>query len=175
MEATTQTPAVPRALIGRAAAFWGLALTLALFLFASSVPSPLYVVYQGEWGFSDTVLTSVFAIYALALLASLVTGGSVSDHIGRRPTLRAALVLEVAAMVLFAEAREVGWLFAARGLQGLATGIAMGALSAALIDLQPLESPRRGALLGAVAPLSGLAIGALGAGLLVEYGPDPTH
>jgi MFS family permease len=175
MEATTRDPAAARPLIGRAASFWGLALTGSLLLFASSAPSPLYVVYQDQWGFSDTVLTSVFAVYALALLAALLTVGSVSDHIGRRPTLRFALVLEIVAMALFAEAGNVGGLFAARALQGFATGVAMGAISAALIDLQPIDSPRRGALVGAVAPLSGLAVGALGAGLLVEYGPDPTH
>jgi len=148
---------------------------LALLLFASSAPSPLYIVYQAQFGFSAITLTSVFAVYALGLLASLVVAGSVSDHVGRRPTLLVALVLEVAGMFLFAEAQGVGWLFAARGLQGVATGIAMGAISAALLDLAPLDKPRHGALLGVAAPLGGLAAGALAAGLLVEYGPDPTR
>jgi MFS family permease len=175
MEAPTDTRIASRPLVGRSVAFWGMSATLGLLLFASSTPSPLYVVYQREWGFSDITLTSVFAVYALALLASLVFAGSVSDQIGRRPAIRFALIIEIATMVLFAEARDVGWLFAARIAQGVATGIGMGAISAALIDLQPADSPRRGALMGAVAPLTGLAIGALGAGLLIEYGPDPTH
>ncbi|MGI8803347.1 MAG: MFS transporter [Solirubrobacteraceae bacterium] len=161
--------------MGRKPAFWLLAATLSLLLFASSAPSPLYVVYQAEWGFSTIVLTSVFAVYALALLAALVVAGSVSDVVGRRPTLLVALVIEVAGMLAFAEARSVLWLFAARILQGVATGIAMGAISAALIDLEPAESPRLGATLGVAAPLSGLAGGALGAGVLVQYGPDPTR
>ena len=67
----------------------------------------------------------------------------------------------------------VGWLFAARILQGIATGTAMGAISAALLDLQPRDKPWLGALMGAVSPLTGLALGALAAGLLVDYGPDP--
>jgi MFS family permease len=161
--------------LGPAAAFWLLAATLSLLLFASSAPSPLYIVYQAEWGFSAVTLTSVFAVYALALLAALVIAGSVSDHAGRRPTLLFALAIELAGMLVFAEARSVGWLFAARVLQGVATGIAMGAISAALLDFQPEASPRLGALLGVAAPLTGLAAGALGAGLLVEYGPDPTR
>jgi len=165
----------PAAKLGGTAAFWLLALTLGLLLFASSAPSPLYVVYQAEWGFSALTLTSVFAVYALALLVALVIAGSVSDHVGRRPTLLLALAIEMAGMVLFAEARSVAWLFAARTLQGVATGIAMGAISAALLDLQPARSPRLGALLGVAAPLTGLASGALGAGLLVQYGPDPTR
>jgi MFS family permease len=83
--------------------------------------------------------------------------------------------VEILAMLAFADARSVGWLFAARILQGLATGTAMGAISAALIDLQPAARPWLGGLMGAVAPMSGLALGALSAGLLVDYGPDPTR
>lgn len=161
--------------VRRPVAFWGLAVTLGLLLFASSAPSPLYIVYQAQWGFSEITLTSVFAAYALGLLAALVIAGSVSDHLGRRPTLTFALAIEMVGMLAFAEARSVVWLFAARIVQGVATGIAMGAISAALLDLQPEGSPRLGALLGVAAPLTGLASGALGAGLLVQYGPDPTR
>ncbi len=163
------------ATLSRPVAFWSLALVLALLLFASSAPSPLYVVYQAQFGFSAITLTSIFAVYALGLLSSLVIAGSVSDHVGRRPTLLFALVIEMAGMLLFAEAQSVAWLFAARTLQGIATGIAMGAISAALLDLQPATRPRLGALLGVAAPLGGLALGALAAGLFVQYGPDPTH
>jgi len=165
----------PQVELGRRASFWLLAATLGLLLFASSAPSPLYVVYQTEWNFSTITLTSVFAVYALALLASLVIAGSVSDHVGRRPTLLFALVIELAGMLLFAGAQGVGWLFAARIVQGLATGIAMGTISASLIDLEPEEHPRLGATLGVAAPLAGLALGALATGVLVEYGPDPTR
>lgn len=101
--------------------------------------------------------------------------GSVSDHAGRRPTLIVALLIEIVAVLLFAEAEGVGWLLAARALQGVATGIAMGSLSAALLDFQPPERPWLGGLVGAVAPMSGLAVGALATGLLVDYGPDPTR
>jgi MFS family permease len=161
--------------LGAAPAFWVLAVTLGLLLFASSAPSPLYVVYQQEWSFSAITLTSVFAVYALALLGSLVIAGSVSDHVGRRPTLLVALGIEMVGMLVFAAAPDVAWLFAARILQGVATGIAMGAISAALLDLQPKTSPRLGALVGAAAPMAGLAVGALATALLVQYGPDPTR
>jgi MFS family permease len=161
--------------LGRGPAFWLLATTLALLLFASSAPSPLYIVYQAEWGFSSITLTAVFAVYALGLLGALVMTGSLSDHLGRRPTLLFALSLEIVGMLLFAEARSVLWLFAARILQGIATGIAMAAISAALIDLQPPGRPRLGALLAAAAPMGGLAAGALGSGLLVEFAPEPTR
>ncbi len=167
------TRRAPAAVLGRAPAFWGLAATLALLLFASSAPSPLYIVYQARWGFSSITLTAVFAVYALGLLGALVVAGSLSDHLGRRPTLLFALAIEMVAMFLFAAAQSVLWLFAARILQGVATGIATAAISAALIDLQPRAKPRLGALLAAAAPMAGLACGALGSGLLVQYAPDP--
>ncbi len=160
--------------LGRPAAFWLLALTLAALLFASSAPSPLYVVYQSEWDFSAITLTAVFAVYALALLSALLVTGSISDHIGRRPTLFAALAIEILAMATFAAAGGVGWLFAARILQGVATGIAIGCISAALLDLQPPHRPWLGALTGVAAPMAGLATGALVTGLLVDYAPGPT-
>jgi MFS family permease len=167
--------AATRPRLGRRMAFWLLALTLGLLLFASSAPSPLYVVYQSDWGFSAITLTSVFAVYALALLVTLISAGSLSDHVGRRPALLAALAIEMVGMLLFAEARDVQWLFAARILQGVATGIAMGAISAALLDLAPEDNPKLGALMGVAAPLSGLAAGALASGFLVQYAPAPTH
>ncbi len=161
--------------LARKPAFWLLAATLTLLLFASSAPSPLYIVYQAKWGFSSITLTAVFAVYALGLLGALVVAGSLSDHLGRRPTLLLALTIQIVAMLLFAEAQGVSWLFAARILQGVATGIATAAISAALIDLQPPSNQRLGALLAAAAPMFGLALGALGSGLLVQFGPDPTR
>lgn len=151
-----------------------LAVALFTLMFAASAPSPLYLVYQHEWGFSASVLTLVFAAYAVALLVALVTVGGLSDYVGRRPVLVAALVLELVAMTVFLAAGDVGVLIAARLLQGLATGAAMGTISAALVDLQPADRPGLGALVNSIAPLLGLAAGALGAGLLVEYAPAPT-
>jgi predicted MFS family arabinose efflux permease len=141
------------------------------FLAASSAPSPLYGLYREAWGFSAAMLTAVFASYAFALLAALLLFGSLSDHLGRRTVIVLALVLEIVSVLLFWQAPSVGWLFAARIVQGLATGIATSALSAMLLDLHP----RRGALFNSVAPMLGMGLGALGTGLLVQYAGRPTH
>jgi MFS family permease len=173
MGMTTTSIALRPARLSRPVAFWTLSVTLAFLLFASSAPSPLYVVYQTKWQFSALTLTSVFAIYVVALLGSLLFAGSLSDRVGRRPVLLLALVVQAAGMGLFVAAQGVELLFAARTVQGLATGVAIGAISAALIDLQPPSRPHLGALVSSAAPLLGLAGGALGSGLLVEYAPDP--
>jgi MFS family permease len=157
---------------GRAGSFWLLATLLALLSAASSTPSPLYAVYAARWHFSSITLTAIFGVYALALLAALLTTGRLSDHLGRRPVVLLALLVLLAGVLAFSGA---GWLFTARILQGLGTGMAAGAISAWLVDLQPPDRPGLGSVVGSVAPISGLAAGTLGAGLLVQYGPDPLH
>jgi MFS family permease len=167
-------PGVTRRL-PRAAAFWVVGGTVAALLAASSAPSPLYPIYQQEFGFSALELTTIFAVYVLALLLSLLTVGRLSDFVGRRPVLAGALVIEAAAMTVFLAAEGPHWLVAARVVQGLATGAAIGVLGAYLLDLQPADGRRRGSLVNSVAPATGLGIGALGTGLLVQYGPYPTR
>jgi MFS family permease len=157
----------------RSTAFWSIAALLVLVLAASGVPSPLYRVYQERFGFSSGVLTTVFAVYAFALLVALLVVGALSDHVGRRPVLAGALVLQAGAMVLFLLADGVGWLLAARVVQGLATGAMTGALGAALLDFQRSDRPL-GPLVNSASPGLGLSLGAVGAGLLVEFVPAPT-
>jgi MFS family permease len=130
-------------------------------------------VYQEEFGFSSGVLTTIFGIYALALLASLLVVGGLSDHVGRRPVLVVAFLLEAVAMVLFLVSDGVGWLLAARVVQGLATGALTSTLGASLLDLQRRDRPL-GAFINSASPGLGLSLGAVGAGLLVQFVPSPT-
>jgi MFS family permease len=151
--------------------FYVLASIAVAMLAGSSAPTPLYAVYQAEWGFSAITTTVVFGIYAVAVLGGLLTVGSLSDHVGRRPVLIVAVLVQAATMVLFAFASGVPELIGARVVQGLATGAALGAVGAGMLDVDRA----RGAVANAVAPLSGTATGALGSGLFVEYLPAPSH
>lgn len=157
--------------LGSSQALWLKGLILVSFLAASSVPSPLYAVYRASWGFSPVMLTVVFASYALAMLVALTVFGALSDYRGRREVVLIALVLEIVAVMLFWGADSVGWLLAARILQGAATGIATSALGAGLVDLHR----ERGSLINSVAPMVGLGLGALGASVLVQFAPAPTR
>ena len=148
-----------------------LASTMLTFLAASSAPTPLYHLYQEGLHFSAGTLTLIFGVYALSLLAALLTVGSLSDHLGRKPVIFAALVLNMLAMLLFIHADSVAWLIAARTLQGFATGMATAVLGAALLDTDRQQGP----LVNSVAPLLGMACGAMGSSLLVEFAPLPTQ
>jgi MFS family permease len=161
--------------LSRRTAFAAISVIFVVFMAASSAPSPLYVVYQQLWGFSAMTLTVVFAVYVLGLIGSLLVLGALSDYIGRRPVLAAAIALEAVALILFISAGNVTVLMIARLLQGIATGAAMTTLGATLVDLNPPHAPGRAGLVHGVAPLGGLAVGALGCGALVQFGPAPTH
>ncbi|WP_243790399.1 MFS transporter [Saccharopolyspora gloriosae] len=163
----------PRAVLAPHRAFWFVGALLALFLMASTAPSPMYAIYQQRWDFSATVLTEVFGAYMIGILAALVLFGAVSDRIGRRPVLFAALLLEIVSMLVLAFAPDVGPLFLGRFLQGVATGAATGAISGSLLDFQPPGSSR-GATFNGVAAGLGMALGSGVAGLLVQFAPAPT-
>ena len=160
--------------LNRAAGFVAVTAMLVLFMAAAGAPTPLYVVYQQQWGFPTSTLTLVFAVYVLGLLATILVVGALSDHVGRRPVLVAAIALEAVALLLFLVAGGVATLLAARLVQGIATGAAITTLSAAVVDLTAPGRAGRAGLVTSVATLLGLAAGSVGTGALVEFAPAPT-
>ena len=129
----------------------------ALVAASSSAVTPLYRLYQQSMHLSPLMITLVFAVYAISLLAALLTVGG--------------LLLNAVAMVLFSYASDVGQLILARAVQGLCVGTATTALGAAILD----TDRKRGPLLNSVTAFLGLMVGALGAAALVTFAPDPLH
>jgi MFS family permease len=166
MRSSTRTLS-PRLAYGLAASVIGMA------LFASVTPSPLYGTYAELWGFSPAVLTLVFGTYAFGVLATLILAGRVSDEVGRRPVLIVALGSLLVTTIVYMLAQSVVWLFAARALQGLATGLALAAASAALLDLHPRRDAAGVSLTNGVASAAGLGFGTLASSAAVQYLPAP--
>jgi MFS family permease len=157
-------------LSGRPAVFVLASLIVAL-LASSAAPTPLYAIYQAQWHFTPITTTIVFGVYAMAVLASLLTLGRLSDHVGRRPVLLTALAVHAGSLVIFATASGVPELLAARVVQGLSTGAALGAIGAAMLDMDR----ELGTFANSVAPGMGSATGAILSALAVTFLPDPTH
>jgi len=157
-------------LSGRPALYLLASLVVSL-LAASAAPTPLYAIYQRMWGFTPITITIVFGVYAVAVLVALLTLGRLSDSIGRRPVLLAALAVQILSMVVYATAGGVGELMGARIIQGLATGAALGAIGAGMLDVDR----ERGALANALSPGLGTGSGALISALFVQFLPAPTH
>lgn len=142
-------------------------------LFASVTPSTLYHTYGALWHFSPFTLTLIYATYAFGVLGSLLVLGRTSDQVGRRPVLLASLGALMLSAILFMAASSATWLFFARGLQGLATGAALSAASASLLDLHPRRDTTSVALANGVASTLGIGLGVLISSWLVELGVAP--
>ncbi|KQR04214.1 MFS transporter [Arthrobacter sp. Leaf141] len=139
----------------------------------ASAPSPFYPTLQEQLHLLPVATTGVFAVYAVALLAALLVFGSISDHLGRRPVISTAFILLAASVTAFLLADSLAMLLVARVLQGIASGVLLTTLSAAIADLEPEDKPGAGAAWNTVAPLGGLALGALASGLLLDLLAEP--
>ncbi|MFJ3306858.1 MFS transporter [Streptomyces sp. NPDC086549] len=167
-------PAPARRLLAPSAAFAGSAAVLAALYVAAGAPTPLLVVFEQQWHFPAWVLTVAFASYALGLLAALLVAGSLSDHIGRRPVLVGSLLVELGAMLLFVFAPDIGWVVAARTIQGIATGAATSAFSASVVEHAPEHRKKLGTIITSIAPAGGLGLGALLTGTAVQFSSHAT-
>ena len=162
-------PAAPRRI-----AFWLIALVLGVTMLGTTLPTPLYVIYQDRWHLSAAMVTVTFAVYAAAVLATLLLAGRSSDQAGRRPVMAVALAASALSTVVFILAPGVGALIAARIVSGLSAGLMTGTATAALTELIPASARRRASLVATAANMGGLGLGPLVAGLLAQYAPHPT-
>ncbi|MEV8372749.1 MFS transporter [Kribbella sp. NPDC056861] len=150
----------------------GGAITFTSMYLAAGALTPLLVVYKEQWDFAPSMLTLAFAVYAIGFLAAVLTAGSLSDYLGRRPVLIGALVVQVASNLLFLFAADVGWVIAGRIVQGVASGVATSAFTAALVEVAPANRKRLGTILGSVGLTGGLGGGSLLAGLAIQLTPS---
>ncbi len=162
-------PTVPRRV-----AFWLLALVFTITMLGTTLPTPLYVIYQAQWHFSAAIVTVTFAVYAAAVLATLLLAGRASDQAGRKPVLAVALASSALSTVVFILARNVGVLFVGRILSGLSAGLMTGTATATLTELIPATASRRASLVATAVNMGGLGLGPLIAGLFAQYAPHPT-
>ncbi|WP_411110438.1 MFS transporter [Streptomyces sp. c-19] len=139
----------------------------------TTLPTPLYPLYQEEFGFSELTVTVVYAVYAFGVIGVLLLAGDASDTVGRRPTLLWGLGFAAASAVCFLCADDLGWLYAGRLLSGFSAGLFTGAATAYVMDLAPPGGESRATLVATAANMGGLGCGPLLAGLLAEYAPEP--
>lgn len=140
---------------------------------AAGAGSPLFVYEQGCWGFGDGTLTVMFSVYAFTLLLTLLTAGSLSDHVGRRPVMVGAIILLIVACGIHLWATSPEWVIASRAVQGVATGAATSTFTAMVSETVPPRSRGRLTQIAGTAPIGGLALGALFAGIATAVAPEP--
>jgi len=160
-------------LLGRGPAFALSAYAFAVTMAGTTLPTPLYPLYRERFGFSELMITVIFATYAAGVIVALVLVGRLSDEIGRRPVLLPALALSALSAVAFLLAQGLVPLLVGRVLSGFSAGIFTGTATATLVDIAPPRRRGRGTLVATAANMGGLGCGPLLAGLLAQYGSDP--
>ncbi|MCU1475906.1 MAG: transporter [Subtercola sp.] len=177
--ATTHTLARTRirARLSHSAGFWVIAAAFLIVMAFSTIPTPLYTLYQARDGFATFMITVIFAAYAFGVMAALYLAGHISDWLGRRPIILIAILLEIAAAVVFLVAPSIAGLLLARVLSGFGVGILTATATAHLSELsvaaKPDDGGRNSGTIAAVVNLGGLSLGPLIAGVLAQYVTEP--
>lgn len=141
----------------------------------TTLPTPLYGLYQDKFGFSELTVTIVYAVYAFGVIGVLLLAGNASDAVGRRPVLLWGLGCAAVSAVCFLCATSLGWLYVGRLLSGLSAGLFTGAATAYVMELAPGRGSPRATLVATAANMGGLGCGPLLAGLLAQYAAWPLH
>jgi MFS family permease len=163
----------PLANLGRRGGFAATTYAFVVVMLGNTLPTPLYPIYREEFGFSELMVTVIFATYAVGVIAALLLFGGLSDQIGRRRTLLPGVAFSALSAVVFLIASDVGLLLVGRVLSGLSAGIFTGTATATLLDFAPSGGRGRATLVATAANMGGLACGPLLAGLLAEFAGSP--
>jgi MFS family permease len=166
-------PAHRRPVVSRPLAFWLVAVAFAVTMFGTTLPTPLYVLYQEELGFAEEMLTVIFAVYAAGVLAALLLFGRASDQLGRRLILLVGLACAALSTVAFLLDQGLALLIVGRVLSGLSAGIFTGTATAALVDLAGAGQGRRATMVATTSNMGALGLGPLVAGVLAQLAPLP--
>jgi hypothetical protein len=157
--------------------FWLIAAVFLVALAFSTVPTPLYPIYQRADGFSSFTVTVVFAVYAVGVITALLLAGHISDWTGRKRILLPGLAVEAAAALLFLFWPALPGLLLARFLTGLGVGMITATATAYLLELHSAHRPDAGRgrfeVVSAAANLGGLGAGTLVAGALAQFVTAP--
>jgi MFS family permease len=143
-------------------------------MLGTTLPTPLYVIYQEQWHFSSGLITVIYASYAGGVLTALLLAGRSSDQVGRRPVLATTIALSALSTVVFILAPGLAWLFVGRVLSGVSAGLVTGTATAALTETAGGAASRRATRVATAANMGGLGLGPLVAGLFAQFGPNPT-
>ncbi|MFD3943835.1 MFS transporter [Streptomyces sp. NPDC058579] len=149
------------------------AVVFAIGMAGTTIPTPLYGLYREELGFSELMVTVIFASYAVGVIATLLLVGNHSDRVGRRPVLWAALGFAAASALFFLFEGGLPFLFAGRLLSGFSAGLLSGAGTVTVLELARPDRKSRAGFAATAANMGGLGCGPLLAGFLAEYAPEP--
>lgn len=154
-------------------AFWLVGYVFAVTMAFTTLPTPLYVLYQARDGFDTFMITVIFAAYAVGVVGSLFFAGHLSDRVGRRRMTLISVLTNMAAGALFLLWPATAGLIAGRVVSGASVGMLTATATAYLSELHAAARPgapaTRSEIVSTAANLGGLGLGPLISGLLAQY------
>ena len=142
-------------------------------MIGTTLPTPLYPLFEQRYSFGELMVTVIFGVYAFGVIAGLLVFGNLSDEIGRKPVLLVGLAFSAASAFLFVFAGSLVPIFAGRIVSGFSAGVFTGTATAMLVDLAPGGRRRLASFVAVIVNLGGLGLGTLLAGLLADYCRSP--
>jgi len=162
-----------RAVVSRDTGFGFVAYAFLVTMIGTTLPTPLYPLFEQRYSFGELMVTVIFAVYAFGVIAGLLVFGNLSDEIGRKPVLLTGLAFSAISAFLFVFAGSLVAIFAGRIVSGLSAGVFTGTATAMLVDLAPGGRRRLASFVAVVVNLGGLGLGTLLSGLLADYARSP--
>jgi MFS family permease len=157
--------------------FWVIAIAFVVSMAFCTVPTPLYPLYQQRDGFATSMITVIFAAYAVGVMASLYLAGHISDWLGRRRVILASVLVEALSAALFLVWNDPAGLIVARFISGVGVGALTATATAHLSELRavarPAENGERANIIATVVNTGGLALGPIIGGVLAQYVVGP--
>lgn len=143
-------------------------------MMGTTLPTPIYPLYQQQCGLTPTMITVIYACYAIGVLGALFTVGNWSDQLGRRRMLFVGLAASGASAIVFIASHGPAGLMIGRLLSGLSAGIFTGTATVTVIELAPPAWQRQATLAATASNMLGLGFGPLFSGVLIALLPRPT-
>ena len=136
---------------------------------AVAVPVPLYAEYKIALGLTDADISLTMVSYLTGVLTTLFIGGSLSDALGRRLLVAAALLFGSLACAMYIWLPNGAALQIARMVQGVSCGLTMSATSAFMLDCTSQRYRTFGTTIASTGCLIGMMIGSLGIGIYATF------
>jgi MFS family permease len=162
-----------RAVVSRNTGFVLVAYAFLVTMIGTTLPTPLYPLFEERYSFGELTVTVVFAVYSFGVIAGLLVFGNLSDEIGRKPVLLLGLAFSALSALLFLFAGSLAPIYAGRVVSGFSAGIFTGTATAMLVDLAPGGRRRMASFVAVAVNLGGLGLGTLLAGLIADHARSP--
>lgn len=171
--APSRAPSRQRRRLPHGVAFVLVAYAFGVTMMGTTLPTPLYPLYQQRFDFGGLTTTVVYAVYAAGVIAALLGFGRASDLLGRRRVLLVGLCLSAISAAVFLVGGSLPVLFVGRVLSGLSAGVMTATATVAVVELAPARRHGLATLVATGVNMVGLGCGPLLTGLLAAGTPAP--